>query len=119
MTFDFAPATLALPRGQQRSILVRVTGEATLTNTSIVVAFDPKVVAAIAVRPILSDIGVADAHIESGRVVIDIPSAVTLSGTRAVAEITLQGIAPGRASLTFEKPTADAAVRTDAVVQVE
>ena len=118
-TFDFSPASLSLPRGQQRSILVRVTGEQTLTNTSIVVAFDPKLVAAIAVRPILSDSGVADAHIEPGRVVIDIPSAVALSGTRAVAEITLQGVAPGRASLTFEKPTADAAVRTDAVVQIE
>jgi len=84
-----------------------------------VVRFDPSVVAAVAVRPILSDSGVADAHIESGRVVIDLPTAVPLSGTRAVAEITVRGVKAGTSTLTFEKPTLDEASHTDATVQVQ
>jgi general secretion pathway protein D len=119
ISFDFNPSSLVLPRGQQRSVLVQVTGEETMANTSIAVRFDPAVVAAVLVRPILSDAGVADAHIESGRVVIDIPSSLALSGTRAVAEITLLGVGPGKTALAFEKPPADIANRTDAVIEVK
>ena len=119
LAFDFNPATLTLAPGQQSSILVRATGEETLTDTSIAIRFDPAVVAAIAVRPILADGGVADAHIESGRVIIEIPSAVPLSGTRAVAEIVVRGVARGTATLSFERPSADRAARTDAVVEVK
>ncbi len=119
VSFDFDPSSLSLAPGQQRSILVRATGEETMANTSIWIRFDPAVVAAIAVRPILSESGVADAHIEKGRVVIEIPSAIALSGTRAVAEITLQGIAPGKSSLAFEKTPSDGATTSSATVEVK
>jgi hypothetical protein len=90
-----------------------------MTNTSIWIRFDPAVVAAVAVRPILSDTGVADAHIEKGRVVIEVPSAIALSGTRAFAEITLQGVAPGKSSLAFEKTPSDGATTSTATVEVK
>ncbi len=119
VSFDFDPGSISLAPGQQRSLLVRATGEETMANTSIWIRFDPAVVAAVAVRPILSDTGVADAHIEKGRVVIEIPSAIALSGTRAFAEITLQGIAPGKSSLTFEKTPSDGATTSSAAVEVK
>ncbi|HTD52683.1 MAG TPA: hypothetical protein VK780_06645, partial [Thermoanaerobaculia bacterium] len=119
VSFDFDPSSVTLAPGQQRSILVRGTGDETLVNTSIAIRFDPAVVAAVAVRPILSETGVADAHIEKGRVVIEIPSAVALSGTRAFAEITLAGIAPGKSSLAFEKAPSDGAATSSAAVEVK
>ncbi len=117
--FDFDPASLSLSPGQQRSVLIRASGDEVTTSTVLAVRFDPSVVTALFVRPILSDQGVADAHIEPGRVVVEIPSTVGVSGTRAVAEITLQGVAPGRSTLTFERPSANGAVSlSEATVQV-
>jgi len=119
ISFDFDPASLALAPGQQRSILVRATGQETIANASIAIRFDSSVVAAVAVRPILSDTGVADAHIEKGRVVIEIPSPIALSGTKAVAEIILQGVAKGKSSLSFEKAPSDGATTSSAAVEVK
>jgi hypothetical protein len=48
---------------------------------------------------------------------VDIPSAMTLSGTRAVAEIILQGIAAGNSFLTFEKAPAGSSL-SQATVEV-
>lgn len=118
LVFEFEPVNLILAPGQRQSILVRARGEEVMANASIVVRFDPAVVAAVAVRPILADGGVADAHIEPGRVVVEIPSSVAVSGTRAVAEVILQGVAPGRSRLFFERPSADKANRSEAIVEV-
>ena len=49
-----------------------------------------------------SGTGVADAVVQKDHIVIQFPSAEELGGTRALAEITLRGIAPGRATLDFE-----------------
>jgi hypothetical protein len=35
---------------------------------------------------------------------LNLPAAAALGGTRAVAEIVFRGIAPGRSTLSFEKP---------------
>ena len=100
---DFDPAYTALGVGQQQSILVRATSSAGFPGGTLTVRFDPSVAAAVVVRPILgSGTGVAEGRIESDRVVIQLPESPDLSGTRAVAEITLRGIAPGRAALAFE-----------------
>ena len=101
--FDFDPAYLALAAGAQQTVLVRATSAAGLPGGTVVIKFDPAVVAPVVVRPILgSGTGVADARVENGRVVIEFPGAEDLAGTRAVAEITLRGVAPGRSALTFE-----------------
>ena len=101
--FDFDPAYVALAAGAQQTVLVRATSAAGLPGGTVVIKFDPAVVAPVVVRPILgSGTGVADARVENGRVVIEFPGAEDLAGTRAVAEITLRGVAPGRSALTFE-----------------
>ena len=101
--FDFDPAYVALTAGAQQTVLVRATSAAGLPGGTVVIKFDPAVVAPVVVKAILgSGTGVADARIENGRVVIEFPGAEDLAGTRAVAEITLRGIAPGRSVLTFE-----------------
>ena len=102
LVLDFDPPNVSLAVGEQKSVLIRASGDQTLTNSTLTVRFDPAVAAAVAVRPILSDGGIADAHIESGRVIVEIASAPSLSGTRPIAEIILRGIAPGNAVLSFE-----------------
>jgi hypothetical protein len=101
--FDFDPAYVVLAAGAQQTVLVRATSAAGLPGGSVVVKFDPAVVAPVVVKPILgSGTGVADARVENGQVVITFPSAEDLAGTRAIAEITLRGIAPGRSALTLD-----------------
>jgi hypothetical protein len=48
---------------------------------------------------------------------VDIPSTISLSGTQPIAEILLLGIAPGNASLSFEKAPAGASL-SGATVEV-
>jgi general secretion pathway protein D len=100
---DFDPAYLALAYGQQQSVLVRATASAGFPGGTFAIRFDPAVVAAVVARPILgSDGGVANATIETGRVVLEIPGSAELTGTRAIAEITLRGMSTGRTTLSFE-----------------
>ena len=101
--FDFDPAYLALAVGAQQSILVRATSAAALTGGTVAIKFDPAVVKPVVVKPVLgSGTGVANAVVQNDHIVIQFPSAEELGGTRALAEVTLRGIAPGRATLTFE-----------------
>jgi hypothetical protein len=118
VSFDFAPAATVLAPGQQATVLVRATGQGLTAGTTLSIRFDPAVVAAVGVRPILSGNGVADARIEPGRAVIEVPSGITLSGTSPVAEITLQGVSAGRSTLAFENPAAEAVTQTNATVEV-
>ena len=100
---DFDPAYLSVPSGGQQSLLLRVTGAGALPGGTIAIRYDPKVVAALSVKPILgSDSGMSEGRVEEGRIVLAFPGAESLSGTRALAEITLRGITPGRSALTFE-----------------
>jgi hypothetical protein len=115
--FDFDPVSISLAPGEQKSILVRAGGDQTFSDLSLSIQFDPAVAAAVAVRPILSDGGAADARIASGHVLVDISSPLALSGTRAIAEIILQGVAPGNSTLSFEKAPSGAGL-SQALVEV-
>jgi general secretion pathway protein D len=100
---DFDPAYVTVAPGSRQTLLVRATSAAGLPAGTAVIRFDPAVVAAITARPILgSDSGVAEGRIESGRIVLAFPGVESLAGTRALAEITLLGVAPGRSTLTWE-----------------
>ena len=99
--YSFDSAFLSLAPGQQRSVVLRATGDF-LTDGSISVAFDPKVAAVRYARPIVSAEGVADARIDAGRVVLQLPVGTPLSGMRAIAEFTVIGVAPGRSVLAVE-----------------
>jgi general secretion pathway protein D len=115
---DFDPSVLSFARGEERSLLVRASGKS-LPGGEIVIRFDPAVVVAIDVRPILSDGGVADARLEAGRIVLNLPAAAALGGTRAVAEVVFRGVAPGRSTLSFEKPVPGGAFAlSEAVLEV-
>src|SRR6185295_11568982 len=95
LTLEFSPLSISLAPGQQKSILVQAAGDQSVSDVSLSIRFDPAVAAAVAVRPILIDGGMADARIESGRIIVEIPGAMSISGTRPIAEVILQGIAPG------------------------
>ena len=103
LAFDFAPGTIALAPGEQRSILVRATGQDGAANTSATVRFDPAFVRVVGVRTILPDGGVADASVQADRILIQMPGPLSVSGTRAIAEIVIQGVKPGQSKLAFER----------------
>jgi general secretion pathway protein D len=110
---DFDPTYLALAPGQQQSVLVRATSASGFPGGTITVGFDPAVAAVVVAKPIMgSGSGVAEANIQDNHVVIQIPSSPDLTGTRAVAEITLRGIAGGRATLTLAPTDVNAVVTT-------
>jgi len=117
LLFDVAPASVALSPGQQRSLLVRVSGEDGSADPSVVMLFDPSVVTVVSVRSILTDGAVVDSRVEPGRVVIQSLSPVPVSGTKPIAEIVLQGVRPGTTALTFDRGTS-AAGFADASVEV-
>ncbi|HEU5250134.1 MAG TPA: secretin N-terminal domain-containing protein [Thermoanaerobaculia bacterium] len=118
--FDFDPPALALAPGEVRSVLVRATGGDSSQATTLGIQFDPAVVAVLSVRPILSGFGAGDASVSGGRVVLELRGGVSLSGTRPVAEITLQGVGTGRTRLSFETPSGGSGIvtATDAAVEV-
>ncbi|MFN2386787.1 MAG: secretin N-terminal domain-containing protein [Thermoanaerobaculia bacterium] len=99
--FDFDPASLSFAAGQDRILLVRATGD-TLRAGSFAIRYDPQVVNVVGVRPILADGGVAESRLEPGRVLLELPAEASLGGTRAVAEIIVRGVGPGRSALALE-----------------
>ncbi len=107
--FSFEPSFVSLAPGQQRSLVLRAAGD-TLTSESLVLRFDPEVVAVTRARPILTVTGVIDAQVDRGSVVIQLPAGTPLSGTRAIVEVTVVGVAPGRATLSVDGTGVSAAV---------
>jgi general secretion pathway protein D len=100
---DFDPPYVTLAPGARQTILVRATSAAGIAGGTASIRFDPAVVAAVGAHSILgSDSGMAEARTENGRVVFVFPAVDELSGTRALAEITLLGVAAGRSTLTVE-----------------
>jgi hypothetical protein len=102
---DFDPSYLTLGVGQQQTIHLRATSPGGFPGGTLRVHFDPSVAAAVSVRPLfLGDAGTtpSEARIEGGTVVLELPDSTELSGTRAVAEVTLRGIAPGIATMAYE-----------------
>jgi general secretion pathway protein D len=119
---DFDPAYLSVAPGAQQTILVRATGAGGLPGGTVSIHFDQSTVAVLGVKPILgSDSGMAEGHVSDGQAIMTFPAVDSLGGTRAVAEITLRGIAPGRSALTFEPVTLGNATVTpsQAVVEVK
>ncbi|MGI0148253.1 MAG: type II secretion system protein GspD, partial [Thermoplasmata archaeon] len=115
--FDFDPPAVSLAAGEQKTVLVRAAGGESPSSTTVSIHFDPAVVAVVAVRPILVGAGMVEGRVEPGRVVLEFPVGVSLSGTRPVAEITLLGIGAGRSKLSFETSGGAAAV-SEALVEV-
>jgi general secretion pathway protein D len=118
---DFDPAFLTLGVGQQQTILVRATSPGGFPGGTLRVRFDPSVAAAISVRPVLTGgNGVASGSVSGSEVILELPDSADLSGTRAVAEITLRGVTAGRGTVAFqpvEMPGAEVTFST-AVVDV-
>ena len=108
--FDFDPPTLAIAPGEQKTMVVRATGASASTSGRVEVRFDPAVAAVVAVRPIVVGAGTAEGKVEGNKVILDLPSALGLSGTHSLAEITIRGMAPGAAKLSFENTTTGTSV---------
>jgi len=118
--FDFDPPTLAIAPGEQKTMVVRATGASASTSGRVEVRFDPAVAAVVAVRPIVVGAGTAEGRVEGNKVILDLPSALGLSGTHSLAEITIRGMAPGAAKLSFENSTTGSSVvLADASVVVQ
>jgi len=73
----------------------------------------------VGVRPVVDGGGTGEGRVEGSKVILDLPSGLGLSGTRTLAEITIQGISPGSAKLSFDKATTGGqAILSDAAVEV-
>ncbi len=105
VAFDFEPASLSLATGEVRTVLVRATGAGTAPEGKVEVAFDPAILAVLAVRAIPAGDGMAEARVEPGRVVLDLPAGTTVEAGAFLAEITVRAVAPGRSKLAFDKAT--------------
>ena len=105
VAFDFEPASLSLATGEVRTVLVRATGAGTAPEGKVEVAFDPAILAVLAVRAIPAGDGIAEASVGPGRVVLDLPAGTTVEAGAFLAEITVRAIAPGRSKLAFDKAT--------------
>jgi hypothetical protein len=117
--FDFDPPSVAIAPGEQRTMIVRATGENASAAGKVEVRFDPAVAAVVAVRPLAVGDGVAEGRVEGNRVILDLPSTLGLTGTQSLAEITIRGIAPGSSKLSFENSMASGpAVVADASIEV-
>jgi len=119
---DFDPAYLSVASGAQQTILVRVTSAGGLPGGSVSIRFDPATVTVLGVKPILgSDSGMAEGHVDNGHAVVTFPAVESLGGTRALAELTVRGLAPGRSALVFEPADLGGAAVTpsQAVVDVK
>ncbi len=100
---DFDPSYLTLGVGHQQTIQLRATSPGGFPGGTVRVRFDPAIAAAVSVRPVLvGDYGPTEARIEGGIVVLELQDSMDLSGTRAIAEVTLRGIAPGLAMMAYE-----------------
>ena len=117
--FDFDPPSLAIAPGEQKTMVVRASGESASTSGRVEVRFDPAVAAVVAVRPIVVGALTAEGRVEGNKVILDLPTALGLSGTHSLAEITIRGVAAGIATLSFENATTGSpAVLSDAAVVV-
>jgi general secretion pathway protein D len=117
--FDFDPPSLAIAPGEQKTMVVRATGESASTSGRVEVRFDPAVAAVVAVRPVVVGAGAAEGRVEGNKVILDLPTALGLSGTHSLAEITIRGVATGTAKLSFENATTGSpAVLSEATVEV-
>ncbi len=117
LLFEIVPSSASVGTGQQSSIVLRVTGQDASVNGSVMVRFDPAILSVVGVRAILPEGGVADSHVEPGRVVLNLPNPIPLSGTKALAEIVVQGVKKGTSKLTFDRGTSSANF-ADATVEV-
>ncbi len=100
--YDLDPPAASLKAGETITISVRATGDV-LPPSSLAIRFDPAVVSVVGVQPILEAGSAADTRVEAARVVLDLPGGMTLAGTRAIAQITLRGVAAGRSIVSFEE----------------
>jgi general secretion pathway protein D len=119
---DFDPTYLSVAPGAQQTIMVRATSAGGLPGGTVSIRFDQATVAVLGVKPILgTDSGMAEGHVDNGHAVVTFPAIDALGGTRALAEITLRGIAPGRSTLAIEPAELGGAAVTpgQAVVDVK
>lgn len=105
LAFDVSPSTVVLGAGQQRSLLLRATGGDGASASAVTLTFDPQILTVVAVRAIMPNGGVADTHIEPGRIVLSMPNPVAISGTTALAEVVVQGVRRGTSAIAFEGVT--------------
>ena len=117
--FDFDPPSLSLAPGEQKTVTVRATGTDASPSGTLELQFDPAVAAVVGVRPIVGGAGVGEGRVEGSKVILDLPSGLGLSGTRSLAEITVRGISPGSAKLSFNQATTGGqAILSEAAIEV-
>ncbi len=117
--FDLDPPSLSLATGEQKTVTVRATGTDASASGTLELQFDPAIAAVVGVRPVVDGGGTGEGRVEGSKVILDLPSGLGLSGTRTLAEITIQGISPGSAKLSFDKATTGGqAILSDAAVEV-
>ena len=117
--FDLDPPSLSLAPGEKKTVTVRATGTDASPSGTLELQFDPAIAAVVGIRPIVGDAGTGEGRVEGNKVILDLPSGLGLSGTRSLAEITIEGISPGSAKLSFNNATTGGqAILSEATVEV-
>jgi general secretion pathway protein D len=98
--FSFDPPALALSPGQDQTVLLYASGADELAPSKVAVDFDPSVLQVTKVEPLT---GGAVEPVSANRVAFTLPSGGGgISGPRAVARLTVHGVAAGSASLSVD-----------------
>jgi general secretion pathway protein D len=116
--FGFEPAIVMLAPGEQKTIQIVASGTILAAPSEVTALFDPQVIAAVSVRPLPIESGLADGNVGAGSAGVSFPDAIALGGRRVLAEITLRGLAQGRTTLSFARAPSGAHAYAEGVVEV-
>jgi general secretion pathway protein D len=98
--FSFDPPALALSTGQDQMVLLYASGADELAPSKLAVDFDPAVLEVTKVEPLT---GGSVEPVSANRIAFTLPSSGGgISGPRAVARLTVHGVAAGSASLSLD-----------------
>ena len=98
--FSFDPPALALSPGEEQTVLLYASGADGLASSKLGIEFDPAVLQVSNIEPLN---GGAVEPVSAGRIALTLPNGSGgISGSRAIARLTVKGAASGTGTLTLD-----------------